>query len=386
MLAREDEIHYLLEQRAVFLVALGRRHHLGVLLYAPHCPEHYVGLLYLVDVHAQRPARHKVAYGLGEGAHVGLVKVYLAYVEREARHGHQHVPRPAFEPRPARYDVAVVAVLDLKLMGGVDETLVEIVDRLVLLHFLLHLALHLRGVHLRESGAEHDLLALAYLRLEVARDKQVLVGIVSALAFARIVEAAIPRRGVDKGALLVHLHVEFRIAGVKAHPDAALHLAVVGVCGPVLMGKLGDAPEGEERPQAQRGARVGVEQRVADEYARLSSLKRHLLLQHDAAHTVDGRRHLDPFEMSDIFVSLGTEVIALVFVQRKVELGPVLYHRLVERGEKHMILVVHVGNGHNKQTVIFPDIAAHQCRRRISSALVREENLLVQAFLEIGHL
>ncbi len=251
MLAGDDEAYDFVEQRAVFCVAFFGGHELGVLLYAPCRPQRHIGLLHLVYVHGEGAAAHEVAYAFRKGLHVGFKELCLANVQCKPRHCYEHIPCAAFEPRPSCDYVVFAVFLDLELVGGVYEALVEVANSFVLVNLLVHLLFHLGGAHLAQPGAEHNLFALAYVNLEIARDHKVFVCLVAAFAFARIVKAEIPLRVVNKLALFVELHIQVGVAVVKAHPYAVGYRGVVKVCRPVFVGELIGAAECEKRLEAQ---------------------------------------------------------------------------------------------------------------------------------------
>ena len=56
-------------------------------------------------------------------------------------------------------------------------------------------------------------------------------------------------------------------------------------------------------------------------------------------------------------MALWTVIVTGISVNAQVELSPVLDHRLVERGENQMVLVIHVGYGHHQQSLVLGGIA-----------------------------
>ena len=85
-------------------------------------------------------------------------------------------------------------------------------------------------------------------------------------------------------------------------------------------------------------------------------------------------------------MSLGAVIIPLVFVKSEVEFRSVLNNRFIQRREKHMILIVQVGNGYHHQTVIFPDVATHESGVAISAGPIGYQQFLKQGILQVGHL
>jgi ribosomal protein L35AE/L33A len=69
-------------------------------------------------------------------------------------------------------------------------------------------------------------------------------------------------------------------------------------------------------------------------------------------------------------VTLGAEVVALILVESKIELGTVLNYRTVERRQQNVVLIIKLRYGNNEQTVIFARIAVYQRRRTIGARTV----------------
>ena len=126
------------------------------------------------------------------------------------------------------------------------------------------------------------------------------------------------------------------------------------------MGPLAHAAEGEEGAQAERGGRVGIEERIADMDTVDVALEDDFLLQEHAAHAVGPSGHLLPLEADDVLVAFGAVVFSLILVEAEVELSAVLDDGLVERGEKHVVLVVQFGNGDDEQTIVLTDITPYE--------------------------
>ena len=84
---------------------------------------------------------------------------------------------------------------------------------------------------------------------------------------------------------------------------------------------------------------MGIHQCISDQDAILIMLEDHLLLQDHAAHTVGGRRYLAGIKLSNVLVSVRTEIVALILVESQVEFRPVLDDRTVERRQQNMVVV-----------------------------------------------
>ena len=160
-------------------------------------------------------------------------------------------------------------------------------------------------------------------------------------------------------ALLVQLHVQLRIAGIHARLDAVLHLLVVAVGLRVLVRVFAHAAEGEERTEAESGGRMGINQCVADEDTVFMVNENLLLAQNDATHTIHGGRDVLAIKLADVLVTVGAEVAIAIVVQTQVEFGAMLYHRFVQRGQQHVVLVVQVRDGNHQQAMILAGVAIH---------------------------
>lgn len=55
------------------------------------------------------------------------------------------------------------------------------------------------------------------------------------------------------------------------------------------------------------------------------------LAKDHATHTISRSRDVLTIKLTDVFVSVGTEMIALIFVQSQIELCTVLNYRFVQR-------------------------------------------------------
>ena len=59
-------------------------------------------------------------------------------------------------------------------------------------------------------------------------------------------------------------------------------------------------------------------------------------------------------------MAFGAVVFSLIFVEAEVELSTVLDDGLVERGEKHVVLVVQFRYGDDEQTIVLSDITPYE--------------------------
>ena len=66
-------------------------------------------------------------------------------------------------------------------------------------------------------------------------------------------------------------------------------------------------------------------------------------------------------------MSAGTVVVALIFVEPKVEFSAVLDDRAVERREQYVVLIVELWHGYDEQSVVLTGVAIQDCRTRVSA-------------------
>ena len=338
-------------------------------------------------MHAHRAAAHEVVERAGGGVHVFLELLRLADGQGQAGHGDEGVAGAGLEPRIAGDDVLFAAELLAELVGGVHQAVVEGVARVVGGNFALDEGFERGGVARIERGGEHNALAAGDGHLEIARHEEVFRFVVAAFALFGVVEAAIPVGGVViGGAVAVELHDEVGIAVIEIEGHAVFDFAVVGARRAVLVCPAAHGAEGQKGAQAQRGGRVGFEQRVANEEPIALVAEDDFLLQHHAADAVDPSGHFVPLEALDVFVAARAVVLAHVFMQAEVEFRAVLHDGFVERGEEHVVFVVDGGHGHDKEAVVFADVAPRECGRAVGARLVGEQEFLHQGFLQVGHL
>ena len=100
--------------------------------------------------------------------------------------------------------------------------------------------------------------------------------------------------------------------------------------GHILVRKLANATESQERTETQGGGRMGILQSITDQDAVLIMLEDDLLLQDDTSYTISGGRHLGGIKLTDVLVSVRTEIVALILVESEVELSTMLDDRTVE--------------------------------------------------------
>ena len=267
---------------------------------------------------------------------------------------------------------------DVELLGAVLHAVIETGTRGARLDLVL---IHLGqgpGVHLLDACREDEGLALLDLDLEVAGHIQVLAVGNATLLVLGVLDVFVPVRFKHELGLVVHLHVQGRIAVVHASGDTVGDLLVFTAGNGILDTKVVGVAEGQEGSELQRGRRVGVHQRVADEDTVLVGDEDFLLLENYAAHAIG--RSGDPFAviLADVLVTVGAVGVALVTVQSQIERCAVLNDGLVECGQQHMVVVVELGHRDDQQAVLLAGIAAHDSGAMISPRLIGAQHLLGQ--------
>ena len=248
-------------------------------------------------------------------------------------------------------------------MCGVHQAVQEAVAAVECGHFGLEPDFHLFGCGQVGACTEDDALSFFEFHFEVARHEQVFGVAVASLRLLDVFHVAIPVGGIYKAEVGVCLHEEVGIAFVELHADAARHFTIAGVAHRVFVGPLSDASEGEEGSQTERCLRLGLDEGVANLYAEVvvGSLEDEFLAQHDASDAIGPGGHFVEGEVTDVFVPFGAHFSAFVAMQAQVEFCAMLHHGFVERGEEHVVLIVELGHGHYKQSVVFSDVASHEC-------------------------
>ena len=255
-------------------------------------------------------------------------------------------------------------------MGSIHEAVEEVVAWRTKGQLVFEKFLQAGSLGLTRRSGKDDALALPNRHLEIAGHVEILVGGIAALLLFGIFHTAIPVGLEDELVLLRELHVEVGIARIHTGLDAVVHLVVLARSHRVLMCELAHGAECQERAEAKRCRRVGIDQRVADEDAVLVVLEEELLLQNHATHAVDGSWNLVTVKLTNVLVTLRTVVVALILVQAQIELCTMLNDGAVERREQYMVLVVEFRNRYDEQTVILANVAVDNRGTRIGSRTV----------------
>ena len=330
VLAVANELYHLAQQVAVKFVALLTGNIFAILLYTPDCPKQRVGLLHFVDGHGERLLIDVAADSLRGSLHIFLVHLDLADGKRDARHGDKHVTGATLEPRIAGKEIVLAVLLHLKLVGGVDEAVIEAVTAVEGGYFGVHEFAHLPRRNRCERSSEDDAIALLDRHFKITWYHEVFGRIIAALTLFRVIETAVPVGLMMPFCLMVELHVKVRITLIETHADTVFHGFEARVGSPVLVRPLPYAAESEERLEAQGRGRMGIEQGVADVETEGGGIVGNFLFQQHAAYAIHPSGHFLPLETYYILVTLRAIILALILMQSEVELCAVLDNRFVE--------------------------------------------------------
>ena len=182
-----------------------------------------------------------------------------------------------------------------------------------------------------DAGAEDDAFSFFDGHFKITRGEEVFSGFIAALAFFGVFQSSIPVGAVVPSRFFAGLHVEVGISLIETHSNAVAHLVVAAVGCSVFVSPLSNASESEEGSQTQGGGGVCIQQGVANVDAMNGSVEKDFFFEEYAAHAVGPSGNLLPFKADDVFVSLGTVVLSLIFMQPEVKFGSVLNDRLVKR-------------------------------------------------------
>ena len=166
----------------------------------------------------------------------------------------------------------------MELVGCCYQTMIEIITRYTLIHFLIKEFFQCRSLNLWGRTREDDTLALFDWHLEITRYVEILVRSIATLLFLGILHATIPVGLEDKLILLWELHVKVRITGIHTGLDTIIHLTILTAGSTILMGKLTYGAESQEWAETQGCGRMGIFQRITNQNTILIVLENYLLL------------------------------------------------------------------------------------------------------------
>ena len=154
------------------IIALGAElvaHLMGVLLYGPQRPQGHIGLLHLFDESGLLLAFHELPQ-LTDGRLHGILEiVHLVDAQRQAWQREEGVAGAALEPRITGQQIALtVLVVDMELVGGIDQAVEKIVARRALTLFLLEEGLQRAGLRRGCGSGKDNALTFLYWEREIA--------------------------------------------------------------------------------------------------------------------------------------------------------------------------------------------------------------------------
>ena len=203
MLVALYELENVDKQLSIFLVGLGIAYLVCILLNCPYCPKKHVRLLYLVDKAFEWLARHEVPDALCCRIHHEFEVVVLLNGKCETWEGDERIACTDLEPRISGKQIALgVAYTYMELVGSINESVVEAVDRQAKSYFLIEEFLQRFWLYLVDTGRDYNLITFLCLNLEISRNIEVFHSMIASFLFFLIYEALVPMWIKDKLILL----------------------------------------------------------------------------------------------------------------------------------------------------------------------------------------
>ena len=241
------------------------------------------------------------------------------------------------------------------------------------------------GINFRNAGREYHAFSLLDIHLKVAGNIKVLIEIITTFLLLGIFNTSIPVGLEMEFILLVQLHEQFRITGIHTGLDTIFHQLIIPTGLRILVRIFAHTAESQEGTETQCRGRMGIDKRITNQNTVLMMYKNLFLTEDNASHTVSCSRDVLAIKLTDVFMSVGTEVIALIFVQSQIKLCTVLNYRFVQRREQHMILIVQVGDRNHQQAVIFACVTIYNRCTMIGTRLICTEYLPGKRLFQINH-
>ena len=158
------------------------------------------------------------------------------------------------------------------------------------------------------------------------------------------------------GHLFGTLDVNGCVVLVQTEAHAVLYGMETGVGRVVAMGQGVDIAEGQHRLELDGGRLVVVEDGVFDDDPVGIVEQEELLGEVELAHAILVQGDVVGGEVLEILVALRVDGPALVLVDADVEIHIVDHDGLVQVGDQHVALVVHLVLRHNEETVVFAGV------------------------------
>ncbi len=176
MLAIEDKLHDVLKQLSVHLETLVATYLLGVLLHGPYCPQGHIRLFNLVYLSRCRLVRHKCSEITLSCLHHLLEIVNLTDGKCKSGQSDKCIACAALEPRISGHKVAVlVLLLAVELVGGGNQTVIEVITWHTVGHLVVEEFLHCRWLNGRSRSSKDDALTFLDRHLEISGHVEVLI-------------------------------------------------------------------------------------------------------------------------------------------------------------------------------------------------------------------
>ena len=279
----------------------------------------------------------------------------------------------------------LLSLLVVELVRRVFQTVVKAVTRSAVGHLGLKSLLQLAGGNLGNTGGEDNAFPFLYINFKISRHIKVFIEVISAFLFFRILNTTIPVRLEVELILFVELHEQLRITGIHAGFNAILYQLVVAACLRIFVRVLAHTAECQERAESECSCRMGIDQGITNQNPIFMMYENLFFTKDDTSYTIGSCGDIFTVELSNVLVSVRTEVVPLILMQPQVELRTVLNYSFIQRRQQHMVFIIKVGDRYHQQTVIFACVTIYNCCTMIGSRPIRPQYLPWQRFLQINH-
>ena len=191
-------------------------------------------------------------------------------------------------------------------------------------------------------------------------------------------------RFVDEFRFVVELHVKARVSFVQTERYAVFGLFIGRVQLIVFHAQACCISECQEWLELECCGRVCFNQSIFDENSVFVCHEYLFLCQDNATDTVSKFGYSVTIEFSQIFVSVRTVHTVFITVNSQIEWCTVLYHRLIQRRKQHKVIVVHLLDRDDQQSMLFARVTTGYCSAMISSCFVRSKNLLWERLVKVN--
>ena len=148
-------------------------------------------------------ARHEVPDALCCRIHHEFEVVVLLNGKREAGECDERIACTNLEPRIAGKQITLcVAYTNMELVGSINESVVEAVDRQAKSYFLIEEFLQRFRLNLLDTGRDYNFIAFLCLNLEISRNIEVFHSVIASFLLFLIYETLVPMWVKDEFVLL----------------------------------------------------------------------------------------------------------------------------------------------------------------------------------------